>query len=209
MSIFRKNILLSLGLIISIASIGFNVFVFGFHNDKISQKEEEMDNINFTNLYLSNEFNHAENMYFKGRNIQYLLNNLKDQNDSDIKDYLETLRKDLDLVMFKSTNYAYNSTIVEGKNEYDSIVVKQFNYYVEKFVGNKRFTSTDLMNLKKAYDGFYLTHENHMKESMVQKEELRTEIRELKQNNSWMNFLAISFQTIGLLLVFLKDIKKD
>lgn len=209
-SIIKNNLILTLGLGISLVSIVFNVFVFGYHFDIISQKEERLDYINFTNLYLSNEFNHAENIYFKSKFIEHQINEqvlLDTHKENPI--ILDLMEKDLASLRIKSVNYAYNSTLNNDNSKYDSIVVKKIFSFINEFNRNKKLSKDELDNLNVMYQEYYRTHENNMRLNMNEKNELRTEIREHKKRNSWMNFLGVSFQTIGLILVFLKDIKKN
>ncbi len=205
-----KNLVLTLGLIVSLISVVFNVWVFGFNTKLLADKEEELAFISYSNLYLSAEFNHAENIYFKSRQLEYLLHpsfagNLEKANDSLIK----MLEEDLGTTRIKAMNYALNSSIDMVSSKYNNAELAELQGYLNLFNSQKKLESNTLEELKGKYTEYYQRHESYILKNMNKKIELRTEISNLERKNSWMKAVAISLQTIGLILVFMKDYQKN
>jgi|GEM_PF-2771554 len=204
-----KNRLLIFGLVISLTSIVFNVFIYGYHNDQITSKEEELDFISYSNLYLSAEFNHAENIYFKSRLLEYELRKYlaNEGNDKD-SGRLKILEEDLTVTRIKATNYALNSSVDMVSTFYNTEDTSRLENIIHSVKSSGGIDIDQLKELKIEYEKYYLRHEGYIKTKMERKLKLRDEIKGLKRKNSWMKLIAISLQTIGLILVFLKDLKK-
>jgi len=208
--------LLIAGLIISIISVLFNVFVYTYYSNHISEKENKISFLKSRNLMLSIEYANAEHTSFFSDYYAIekmsLLNLPKSEID---KDYLRALNIRRDMSLAESLNGVINSTIMDPFTDYDSLKIHHINLYnnifnnrvrSENYSGYTIAESKDILNL---YDSYYQEHVNLIKTNNKQIKTLNDETTILKKYFGYSKGVAISLQVIGLILIFLKDTKKS
>jgi len=205
---------LIIGLIISIISILFNVFVYTYFSDEIIEKEEEISFLRSRNLVLSNEFSDAEHFIFFSDyysiETKKVFTEINNYDSSEIK-YLTTQR---DLFLIKSLNYSYNSTVLNPLSDKDSTKEFEIKKYIDVFNSNQKsqnifgLSNKQRASIKNLFTGYYQNHENLIINNNKQIDYLLDDLSDLGRNYEISKGIAVSLQVIGLVLIFLKDIRE-
>jgi hypothetical protein len=208
-----KKILL-IGLVVSIISMLFNVYIYTFFANKISEKENDISFLRERNLVLSNEFNHAEHFEFFSDYYSLEIETRMVYENANLNSvHIKNLFIKKDRALIKALNYAYNSTVLDPLTDYDSTKLSEIKEYITEFSANAKSESTAIFDNDKVnqilvlYTDYYTKHEKLIKKNNEEISNLNESLSDLKKRFGISKGIALSLQIAGLILVFLKDYK--
>jgi hypothetical protein len=207
----KRKLLLS-GLIISVLSLAFNTFIFNYFESKRNSYYQDIDYIKSRNIVMSTELSKAElSKFFSDFYINFLLNYLSSEKYKNDTTSILNLYKKRDASLIKALNYAYNSTITDPINGYDSSKVDEIKEKINMYNMKQAkayytpFSDNETDQILRLYNVY-----NKENNDLIQKNnsKVKENIKNLTKTNNYFIILKIigfTLQITGLVLIFLKD----